>query len=74
MIYFCCTALRRDAVRQSPNLNGIDFLEVLDDPALPNDQRQRKLFVHFLKALAPNALEKKISGSKAANASRTSRS
>ena len=59
MIYFCCTALRRDAVRQSPNLNGIDFLEVLDDPALPNDQRQRKLFVHFLKALAPNALEEK---------------
>jgi hypothetical protein len=59
MIYFCCTELRRDAVKQSANLNGIDFLEVLDDPALPNDQRQRKLFVHFLKALAPNALQKK---------------
>jgi hypothetical protein len=58
MIYFCCTALRRDAVKQSANLNGIDFLEVLDDPALPNDQRQRKLFVHFLKALAPDALGK----------------
>jgi Baseplate J-like protein len=59
MIYFCCTNLRRDAVKQSANLNGIDFLEVLDDPTLPNDQRQRQLFVHFLKALAPNALEKK---------------
>jgi hypothetical protein len=59
MIYFCCTKLRRDAVKQSQMLNGIDFLEVLDDPALPNDQRQRKLFVHFLKALAPNALDKK---------------
>src|SRR5438128_5003534 len=59
MIYFCCTALRRDAVKQSANLNGIDFLEVLDDPSLPNDQRQRKLFVHFLKSLAPNALEEK---------------
>jgi hypothetical protein len=58
MIYFCCTNLRRDAVKQSQNLNGIDFLEVLDDPTLPNDQRQRKLFVHFLKALAPNALKK----------------
>src|SRR5262249_20737726 len=51
--------LRRDAVKKSQNLNGIDFLEVLDDPALPNKQRQRKLFVHFLKALAPNALKKK---------------
>src|SRR5262249_34366611 len=58
MIYFCCTNLRRDAVKQSPKLNGIDFLEVLDDPSLPNDQRQRTLFVHFLKALAPNALKK----------------
>jgi Baseplate J-like protein len=59
MIYFCCTTLRRDKVKQSSNLNGIDFLEVLDDPTLPNDQRQRKLFVHFLKPLAPNALEEK---------------
>jgi len=59
MIYFCCTELRRDAVKQSANLNGIDFLEVLDDPALPNDQRQRNLFVHFLKALTPNPLDKK---------------
>jgi hypothetical protein len=59
VIYFCCTQLRRDAVKKSQNLNGIDFLEVLDDPALPNEQRQRKLFVHFLKKLAPNALDKK---------------
>src|SRR5260370_33274470 len=58
MIYFCCTQLRREAVKQSANLNGIDFLEVLDDPTLPNDQRQRKLFVHFLKPLAANALKK----------------
>jgi hypothetical protein len=57
MIYFCCTSLRRDAVKQSANLNGIDFLEVLDDPSLPNDQRQRKLFVHFLKTLPASALE-----------------
>jgi hypothetical protein len=59
MIYFCCTELRRDAVKRSAKLNGIDFLEVLDDPALPNAERQRKLFVHFLKALAPNALDEK---------------
>ncbi len=29
--------------------NGIDFLEVQDDPALPAAQRQRTLMLHFLK-------------------------
>jgi len=33
MNYFCCTDLRRDAVKHSANLNGIDFLEVLDTAA-----------------------------------------
>jgi hypothetical protein len=51
MIYSCCDDRRRTGVIDSA-LNGIDFLEVLDDPALPNDQRQRKLFVHLLKPLA----------------------
>jgi hypothetical protein len=50
MIYFCCDEKRRIAVKAHPGLNGIDFLEVLDDPALPAEQRQRTLFVHFLKA------------------------
>ena len=50
MIYFCCDEKRRIAVKAHPGLNGIDFLEVLDSPALPQDQRQRTLFVHFLKA------------------------
>jgi hypothetical protein len=59
MIYFCCTELRRNAVKQHPTLNGIDFLEVLDDPALPNDKRQRRLFVHFIKPLAAGALKQK---------------
>ena len=49
MIYFCCDGLRRQAVRDHPTLNGIDFLEVLDDPALSTDLRQRTLYVHFLK-------------------------
>ena len=31
------------------DLNGIDFIEVQDDPALPNEQRQRTLMLHFLK-------------------------
>ncbi len=57
MIYFCCDERRRSAILSHPNFNGIDFLEVLDDPALPNNQRQRTLFVHFLKPLAPNALK-----------------
>lgn len=48
MIYSCCDDLRRAAVRAHPELNGIDYLEVLDDPQLPNHQRQRKLLVHFL--------------------------
>jgi hypothetical protein len=58
MIYSCCDALRRNAVRDSKVLNGIDFLEVDDNPAQPNDQRQRKLFVHFLNPLDCHALTK----------------
>ena len=56
MIYFCCDERRRNAVQDHATLNGIDFLEVLDDPTLPFAQRQRTLFVHFIKDLAPNAL------------------
>ena len=55
-IYFCCKQNRREAVLVHPTLNGIDFLEVLDDPALPVSQRQRTLFVHFLKPLAASVL------------------
>jgi len=58
MIYFCCTEKRRNAVKGRTDLNGIDFLEVRDDPALPNDQRQRTLYVHILNPLALNALKK----------------
>ncbi len=56
MIYSCCTERRRNAILEHPTLNGIDFLEVLDDVSLPNEQRQRTLFVHFIKPLASNAL------------------
>ncbi|MEA3335584.1 MAG: putative baseplate assembly protein [Chloroflexota bacterium] len=49
MIYFCCDERRRNSVANHPVLNGIDYLEVLDDPGLPNNLRQRTLFVHFLK-------------------------
>jgi len=56
MIYFCCDERRRDAIAASSQFNGIDFLEVSDEPADPLDVRQRILFVHFIKPLAPNAL------------------
>jgi hypothetical protein len=58
MIYFCCdNERRRNALRGHPTLNGIDFLEVSDDPADPNSVRQRTLFVHFINDLKPGALK-----------------
>lgn len=53
-IYFCCDERRRQAVRQHSTLNGIDFLEVVDRPTLPNKERQRLLLVHFIKLLDKN--------------------
>jgi len=58
MIYFCCDEYRREAVRRHKTLNGIDFLEVLDDPTMPNVERQRKLYVHFIKPLDGGRLNK----------------
>jgi baseplate J-like protein len=46
MIYVCCDERRRNAARESA-LNGIDYLEVLDAEAPPNE-RQRLLSVHFV--------------------------
>lgn len=56
MIYFCCDEKRRNAVAAHATLNGIDFLEVSDDPSDPVEVRQRTLFVHLLKDLAPGGL------------------
>ena len=47
MIYVCCDERRRDAVRAHGTLNGLDFLEVLDDLTLE---------VHFLKPLGRGAV------------------
>ena len=58
MLYFCCDERRRSAVLDHSTLNGIDFLEVKDDPADPPDKRQRTLFLHFLKDLGPGQLKK----------------
>jgi hypothetical protein len=57
MIYFCCDERRRQLVREPESgLNGIDFLEVLDRDAPDESERQRKLYVHFLKDLAGGQL------------------
>src|SRR5215218_5773514 len=61
MIYFCCDERRRAFVRDQGvvngvDYNGIDFLEVLDNDAPVASDRQRFLFVHFLKPLDAAAL------------------
>lgn len=52
MMYHCCDSLRREATRASA-LNGIDFLEVVDNAAPVEADRQRFLHVHLLKDPAP---------------------
>lgn len=56
MIYFCCDRLRRNALQGRPDLNGIDFLEVLDLDAPSQAERQRTLLVHFINDLSPGTL------------------
>lgn len=56
MILHCCDLRRREATRQSL-LNGIDFLEVIDNSAPVGTDRQRFLNVHLLKDPAPNSYD-----------------
>src|SRR4051812_44908977 len=61
MTYFCCNDERLQAVRafneknkQSGDprrLNGIDFIEVLDSPAIDPVQRRSSFYVHLIKPL-----------------------
>src|ERR1700730_16725751 len=54
MIYSCCNENRKSAVLKSATLNGIDYLEVLDEDAIALDSpRQRTLLIHCLKAAPP---------------------
>ena len=46
--YFCCDERRQSEIARRPDLNGIKFLEVLDDASMPVKDRQRTLFVHFI--------------------------
>lgn len=56
MNYFCCTDTRRSTIRLHPTLNGIDYLEVLDNESDPYNERQTTLFVHFIKPILPGSL------------------
>ena len=49
MIYRCCDERRRAAVDTHPTLNGIDWLEVLDNDAPAGSPRQQSLMVRLLK-------------------------
>ncbi len=51
MIYMCCNRKRAEAVRLHPILNGIEYLEVLDEDAPPGSPRQRTLLVRCFKPI-----------------------
>ena len=57
MNYFCCTDTRRNDVKLHPTLNGIDYLEVLDNISDPYNERQTTLYLHFLKPLLTAPLD-----------------
>lgn len=59
MEFFCCNEARRNQVIEHPVINGIDFLEVLDNPADPLPLQQTTLYVHFLKDIVPGSLSEK---------------
>lgn len=63
--YRCDNELRRDAVRASATINGIDYLEVIDrwvlSTPLPHDSpRQQTLLVHLFKPPAAPLTEKNV--------------
>jgi hypothetical protein len=56
VIYACCDERRRSVLAAQTAYNGIDYLEVVDDPSTSDDQRQRTLRVYFILPLAPDQL------------------
>jgi len=56
MIYRCCDDRRRGVLEQQSVFNGIDFLEVVDNPSDPDSIRQRTLLAHFIHPLKPGQL------------------
>jgi hypothetical protein len=56
MIYSCCDPNRRNVLELQSVYNGIDFLEVVDNPSDPVTVRQRTLLIHFIHDLLPGQL------------------
>jgi hypothetical protein len=54
VIFSCCAENRRAAVISNPTLNGIDYLEVLDNEEPTRAFRQRTLLVYCLKPAPTN--------------------
>lgn len=54
--YLCCDERRREVVREKGIGNGIEFLEVVDGPGVPDADRQRLLRAHFVRAPSPALL------------------
>ncbi len=54
MIFSCCNENRRAAVLGNPTLNGIDYLELADDKAIPASPPQQTLLVHCLNTAPKN--------------------
>lgn len=51
MNYACCDPARRNAIKGNPTVNGIDFLEVVDEAGAPYAERQTTLTVHLINNL-----------------------
>lgn len=57
MSSFCCTNKdRKIAVLEHPTMNGIDFIEVIDNPSDVDEIRQTVLSIHFIKDITDGAL------------------
>ncbi len=56
MIYSCCDDRRRSVLALQGVWNGIDYVDVVDNPSMPPSERQRTLRVYFILPLAPGQL------------------
>jgi len=61
MIYHCCQQNRRNTIADHLTLNGIDYLEVLDQDAPLGSPRQRTLMLHLLKRVPDDLTKKNLS-------------
>jgi hypothetical protein len=56
--YACCDEHRRSFLSRSDvSVNGIDGIEVLENPALPGEKSRKILIIHFFKTLRGTPLE-----------------